>query len=227
MTELKTNIGLLNGRIINISKLPYLDDVLLGNYFIGTMEVKRKSGKNDFVNVLFTFSDLKNHPMLMNNGRFLIYGSLRTHCIYTGKKRQFFQAFYPEKIKECDRQNIKTSLISEMIVRNNVIRLIGKIERKGRIRSVDSVKEKINFLLKVQENNPKYSSTIPCIAWNENSEFIDMLDEGEQVLIDGTIQSRTIKRLNYNNKKGREVKTSIINEISTIKISQMFDFNDN
>ena len=133
---LKTNLGYLSGRIINIKKIPYLDDVLLGNFFIGIMEIVRKSGKTDFVNVLLTFSDIKEHPMLINNGKFIISGSFRTHNIYKGNRRESFQAFYPNEIIEHSNKNYESTLINKMINKNNVINLQGKIFKIGKQRSI-------------------------------------------------------------------------------------------
>ena len=226
---LKTNLGYLSGRIINIKKIPYLDDVLLGNFFIGIMEIVRKSGKTDFVNVLLTFSDIKEHPMLINNGKFIISGSFRTHNIYKGNRRESFQAFYPNEIIEHSNKNYESTLINKMINKNNVINLQGKIFKIGKQRSIKSRKEKTNFLLKVQENSPNFSSIIPCVAWEANSEFVSMLDEGESINIQGSIQSRLIKKFirSRKNKKKSIVKTNTINEIIAYRISSTFDFDEN
>ena len=211
----KTNFGHLEGKIININKLPFLDDILAGNYFLGIMEVNRNERRSDYIPIIFSFVDLKKHPMLINNGKFSIDGSFRALMVYSSNRNQKFQVFYPSRIVEQtkDRQN----LINKAIDKNS-INLTGKIERMSKIKTIRSKKEMLKFLLRVNESQPKYSSLISCVAWRRESEFINMLGEGEEISIQGCIQSQLAYYSHYSKNFVYGMNPNLKNCVSVFKV---------
>ena len=222
VTVTKNNQARLCGRITSISKLPFLDDVLLGNYFIGVMEIKRPSGKSDLANILFTFSDLKSHPMLLNEGFFEISGSFRSHRIHIDKKYREFYALYPTKIIERKKSDNELDFVEDNSS-NNLINLVGKIKRIEKIKSIRSKCCLIRYMLAVKENSPNYMSFIPCLAWDDMADLMSLFDEGAEVNIEGNLNSSMTKKTSSSKNKLKNNQQNFNNSIITRKVNITLD----
>ena len=212
----KVNYGHLQGKIVNINKVPFLDNVLAGNYFLGTMEVKRNERRCDYVPIIFSFTDLERHPMIINNGNFSINGSFRSLSVYEANRCQKFQVFYPNRIVDLPKDG--QNLIRRILEKNNRINLIGRIEKADKMKIFNSKKEMINFTLDVSESHPKYDSSILCTAWGNEAKFINMLDDGEEISIVGCIQSQRPYSLHNENPNYAFEIDDLKNTISVLNI---------
>ena len=208
----RTNFGHISGQIVSINKVPLLDDVLTGNYLLGIMKVLRGTEKCDYVPIVFTQSEIKAHPTLIDNGKFLVSGSFRTFLINLNNKNLKIQLFYASQITE--QVNDRRALINQ--IKNNRINLTGEIKSMDRIKTFNS-KDMLRFLLQVDECQPNHSSLISCVAWGVTSKFINMLGEGEKITIQGCIQSHFA--YNQNKRKVPVIK----NNVSVLKIVSMDD----
>ncbi len=164
------------------------------NFYIGT---KRKSGFEDKLLVIIC-QDLLLNLSIKNDCYVKIIGEFRSKNESNEEKNKLLLFIFCKKIK----------IFSEKIEEQNKICLNGYVCKNIIVRKTPFGRVIADILLAVNRNFHK-SDYIPCIAWGNNAQLLLNSSIGDNLIIEGRIQSRYYKK---------ESESKIAYEISVLKI---------
>ena len=196
----KNNRVFISGEIV--TKAEFSHEVYGEGFYEMNVLVKRLSGQGDVLPVtvserLITDKDLKVGVTINALGQFRSYNKL-----VDGKSKLMLTVFIRE-------------LVDETYVKNpNSIVLTGYICKPPVYRTTPFNREIADILIAVNRSYNK-SDYIPCIAWGRNARFVRNIEVGQNIVINGRIQSRK-----YNKRiSDSEVEERTAYELSVNKIS--------
>lgn len=146
------------------------------------LHVLRKSGNKD--KLLILFSDDKINVDSLKIGQLVeIQGKVRTYNLEKESQPKLKINVLCDKIKLLEEQTVN-------LEENNIVKLNGFICKQPIFRTTPANKKITDIILAVNEINRK-SSYIPCITWGELAEKIKNCKVGENIIVEGRLQSRT------------------------------------
>lgn len=151
------------------------------SFYLFKLEVKRLSGQSDILPIIISERLILNNEIQVGN-RYLIDGQLRSYNIITdNKSRLQLQTF----VREISEDNLGEDI--------NKITLNGFICKPPVYRVTPFSREIADVLIAVNRAYGK-SDYIPSICWGRNARYCQQLDVGENISIDGRLQSREYQK---------------------------------
>ena len=162
-------------------------------FFKLTVGVERLSGTVDFIDVIVR-ERLANYLLqkYVKSGDYVrVCGDLRSFNFYgSDQKRHLELNLFANSIK---LQKLDNLLLCDIIYLKGIIRQISEY------RETPSGRLIIDFMLSAPRNYVNISSSdyIPCIAWEDNLEYMSTLTAGDEIELCGRIQSRVYFKHDY------------------------------
>ncbi len=198
--ELTNNQVELKGEVLS---LPTIDHSVKGeNFYIFQLKTTRLSKKEDILNVVISEKILMLNPLKVGDN-IALTGQFRSHNQpkQEGGSHLMLYVFCRDIVDY------------ESAINNNFIKLTGYICRPPIYRITPFTREICDITLAVNRNYNK-SDYIPIIAWGRNAKFVESLNVGDQLAIEGRIQSRE-----YTKQVDGETVTKIAYEVSASSVA--------
>lgn len=206
----KNNEAYVSGIISEQFK--YSHEICGEKFYTSVVDVKRNSGVIDKVPIMVSERLEDVGELLIGNGyvvdkwigeRVYIFGQFRSFNKHEGERNHLILYLFAQRIY----------LIEDTGFDDNSIALNGFICKEPIYRELESGRKICNAMIAV--NRPyRKSDYIPCIFWGRNAVFVDSLDVGTQLEVQGRIQSREyIKKLS-----DTENETRIAYEVSISRL---------
>lgn len=171
------------------------------NFFTFTLEVERMSGTKDYVPVIIS-EKMINRKQSYSGKPLCVVGQFRSHNITIDDvKHLLLHVFAMEFYVTDDIEPI------------NNASFIGYLCKVPSYRKTPLGRQITDMMIAVPRQYGK-SDYIPCIAWGRNAVYASQLNVGEQVRIEGRIQSRE-----YQKTVGAASETRTAYEVSVIDMS--------
>ncbi len=205
--EKNNNIAILKGEI---KEIPVHSHTLMDErFFLFPLEVKRLSGSSDTINITLS-EKLMNICHIEKGDLVEISGQFRSYNNYSGVGSKLILTLFAQDIVHITEVNLYDN--------PNTIYLNGYICKPTIYRTTPFGREITDIILAVNRAYGK-SDYIPCIAWGRNAKYASCLSVGDNIEIQGRIQSREYqKRLSDD-----EVITKTAFEISVSKLELISD----
>ncbi len=184
--EMLTNRINLAGRLI--SDVQFSHTVFDENFYSGTLEVKRLSGKADFIPMTFSERAVKENGV-RENAFMRVEGQLRSYNYYM----KLGEEYKNRRSKLIITGFCKCIYPFEGYV--NDIMLDGYVCKKPVYRATPFGKQITDMLIAVNRNYGK-SDYIPVIFWGNNALRACELDVGVHICVSGRLQSREYEKKN-------------------------------
>lgn len=196
------NIALIEG---TITKEPQFNHEVCGEkFYMMHVSVQRLSPVYDEILVLIPERGTNMEVLVKGTGVF-VKGQFRSYNRHEGNKSRLILYLFAEEIMENPFGTDKNSVMLE-----------GYVCKPTTYRRTPLNREIADVLIAVNRNNGK-SDYIPCIAWGRNARYVNELEVGIKVCIEGRIQSRIYNKRqpdgNIVDKVAYEVSVSTIREV--------------
>ena len=173
----------LKGILRNIQPSHTINDI---EYDKADIIVSRGDGKEDVLNVRFKkFSNVYKEDQEVE-----FVGNIRSYSRQIdGKNKVDVYVFTYFDLPQDD----------EEVVGNNQFEVSGRICKLDEMRTTQSGKQNIHFLLAnnliIENTNQKLNSYLPCIAWGKIAKEIAKLHVNDRIIIRGELHSRNYKKM--------------------------------
>ena len=176
------NFAVLKGEI---KALPSLSHTLMEeNFFTFPLQVKRLSGSCDTINITLSEKLLK--ICRIEPGDYVeISGQFRSYNNYSGVGSRLILTLFAHDIIHIAEQSLYDN--------PNTIYLNGYICKPTVYRTTPFGREITDIILAVNRSYGK-SDYIPCIAWGRNAKYASCLNVGDNIELQGRIQSREYQK---------------------------------
>lgn len=169
----KNNIAKCSGKILEEPKFSHY--ILGEGFYELTLAVPRLSDEEDLIPVTVSERLIEN----IEAGEMIeVDGEFRSYNKYIDGKSKLVLTLFAKNLKKTDNAN-----------GINEISLTGFLCKPSVFRTTPFGREICDLLLAVNRSYSK-SDYIPCIAWGRNARFVNGLNVGDKVTLEGRIQSR-------------------------------------
>lgn len=185
---IENNVVTLSGEITSEGKFSH--EIFKEGFYSYTLSVNRLSEETD--NITLTISErLINPDQLPVGTKITVVGQFRSYNSHEGERnRLILSVFVREILEETEKDK-------------NEIALKGYICKQPTYRKTPLGREICDLLIAVNRPYGK-SDYIPCICWGRNARFASDFNVGQEISINGRIQSRTYtKRLSEDKTEDR------------------------
>lgn len=166
-----------------------------GDFFVGSVEVKRASGTIDKIKVV-----TENNPLIASGKYISLFG-----CIGKIRSTQKYKGFDIAVFTD-----IAGITVSDLEVNENNVILDGTVDYIGNLRQTFNSKKPIRNLGIMSD-----CVKIPCVLWNGLAESAEILQEDERVSLSGRLISRMyIKTIND---EKLEIETAEVNVFTLLR----------
>lgn len=202
LEQMSNNKVYLSGTVN--SKPEFSHKVMEEDFFEFTLKVDRLSGSSDLLPVTVSEKHLNECDFTIGS-KVACTGQFRSYNKQTPQKSKLMlTVFVKEMLPYDEKQNA------------NVIEINGFICKEPVYRVTPFKREICDVLVAVNRNYNK-SDYLPCIAWGKNANFVKDCAVGDNVVLQGRIQSRV-----YQKRIGEdEVVERVAYEISLNKVSKV------
>lgn len=174
---IENNVVTLSGEIT--SKGEFSHEVYKEGFYSYTLSVKRLSEEVD--NVVLTISERLINPEALAVGtKVTVTGQFRSYNLRTESKNRLILSVFVREISEDKEEKLD----------KNSIEIRGYICKKPNYRKTPLGREICDLLIAVNRPYGK-SDYIPCICWGRNARYTSDFEVGQEISINGRIQSRT------------------------------------
>ncbi len=196
------NFAVLKGEIMALPSLSH--KLMEENFYTFPLKVKRLSGSFDTLNITLCEKLLK--VCRIDLGDFVeISGQFRSYNNYSGVGSRLILTLFAQDIVHISEEDLYDN--------PNSIYLNGYICKPTIYRTTPFGREITDIILAVNRSYGK-SDYIPCIAWGRNAKYASCLNVGDNIELEGRIQSREYQKKISEN----EIVTKTAFEISISKI---------
>lgn len=177
MSKLATNNQVtIAGEVV--SKFLFSHEVFGEGFYTTEIRVRRESGIDDVIPVMI--SERLIDVTQDYSGQYMaILGQFRSYNMQKSPKNKLKLLVFA----------IEVEIVEEMFEMTNAIYLEGYLCKKPIYRVTPFGREITDLLLAVNRPYSK-SDYIPCIVWGRNARYMEKLQVGEKLKIEGRIQSR-------------------------------------
>ena len=189
-----------------VSKFQFNHEVYGEGFYITTLRVRRESGMDDLIPVMIS-ERLMDVTQDYSGQYMAILGQLRTYNYSEGIKRRLQLHVFA----------IAAEVTEELFEMPNSIYLNGFICKEPVYHITPSGREIADVLLAVNRPYGK-SDYIPCICWGRNARYTGKLQVGDELKLQGRIQSRDYKKILEDGTA--EIRT--VYEVSISKIEEVY-----
>lgn len=200
--EKNNNFALLRGKIKSLPKFSH--NMMDENFFVFPLCTPRLSGSFDTINITLSEKLLKTIRLNVDDC-VEITGQFRSYNNYSGVGSKLILTLFAHNIFHINDDDICEN--------PNTIYLNGYICKPTVYRTTPFGREITDIILAVNRAYGK-SDYIPCIAWGRNAKYAACLNVGDNVEIQGRIQSREYQK----KLSDEETVTKTAFEISVSKI---------
>lgn len=201
--EKSNNFATLKGMVTTLPKVSHT--LMEEKFYCFTLSVKRLSGSVD--EIIVTIPEKLHLLYPINEGDLVeISGQYRSYNNYSGIGNKLILTLFAHEICYINEE--------DTLINPNSIYLNGYICKQPVYRTTPFGREITDIILAVNRSYGK-SDYIPCITWGRNAKYSSALKVGDNIEIEGRIQSR-----NYQKKlSDDEIVTKTAFEISVSKIN--------
>ncbi|MFA7637480.1 MAG: single-stranded DNA-binding protein [Monoglobales bacterium] len=204
------NFAQLKGEIMSAPTFSHT--LMEEKFYVFPLKVNRLSGSYDTINI--TLSEKLMKICKTNEGDFVeIGGQFRSYNNYSGVGNRLILTLFAHDILHINEEDLFNN--------PNSIILRGYICKPTVYRTTPFGREITDIILAVNRAYGK-SDYIPCIAWGRNAKYASCLAVGDNIEIQGRIQSREYQKKMPND----EVVSKTAFEISVSKIDLVSDNED-
>lgn len=166
-----------------VGKFIFNHEVYGEGFYTTDIRVRRESGIDDVIPVMVS-ERLMDVTQDYTGQYMAILGQFRSFDCNKGKKRKLQLHVFA----------IESEIVEEMFVMTNAIYLDGYICKEPTYRITPLGKEIADIILAVNRPYSK-SDYIPCIVWGRNARYMEKLQAGQNLKIEGRIQSREYRKV--------------------------------
>ncbi len=180
MSEITTNIASLCGTVVSPPVFSHTHGE--ENFYTFTVKVRRLSDTSDYINATVC-ERLAGFDRLNENTEISLKGQFRSYNNSSGTGSRLILTFFVQEICCCLPEGAPP----------NSLYLNGYICKPPVYRTTPFGREITDIILAVNRPFGK-SDYIPCIAWGRNAKFARNLSVGDNIEINGRIQSREYQK---------------------------------
>lgn len=166
-----------------VSKFIFNHEVYGEGFYTTDIRVRRESGIDDVIPVMIS-ERLMDVTQDYSGQYIAILGQFRSYNYNKGEKRKLQLHVFA----------IEAEIVEEMFVMTNAIYLDGYICKEPTYRVTPLGREIADIILAVNRPYSK-SDYIPCIFWGRNARYVENLQVGEKLKVEGRIQSREYTKI--------------------------------